>query len=573
MGEVLCLQTSIEGKGDAVSIKMSITVKLTLASVACVLAVMVVFSFFSYMSEKSRLEAVIDSEAKHSLDRLVSNLKLPVYQFDHSQADAVLGIELGDSSIHAIAVRDLKGNVFSGKRKNEKMEIVDVFPGDVEPAEHCYRQLKSEIRFDEGNLKQSIGTVELCLTDVRLRESLDSMLARMVASTLLVSVFLCICIFVVLRYILLRPILDIRDAVARFEQMDFSSRTSQQSSDELGQLGRSFNTMASTIQDYSENMEQTISDRTLELTRKNEIIVLEKEVAEAATQAKTQLLAEQEVLIKKLEDAQGQLLQSEKMASVGQLAAGVAHEINNPIGFINSNLNSLKGNVEDLLTVIAVYEKADTALSGHLDLLDAINKAKSAADLGFLQKDIQSLIAESLEGVQRVKKIVDNLKDFSRVDSAEWQYANLENGLESTLNIVWNELKYKSEIKKEYAGLPEIECIASQLNQVFMNLMVNAAHAISDHGVITLRTGFDDSIVWVEVEDTGSGIKPEHLKRIFEPFFTTKPVGKGTGLGLSLAYSIIQRHHGKLDVQSEPGKGTAFRVTLPRERVPEEGGA
>jgi len=555
-----------------VSIKMSITAKLALASVACVLVVAAVFSLFSYAAEKSRLEAIIDSEARQSLDRLVSSLKLPLYQFDRAQADAVLDIEIRQSSIHRITVLDNKDNVFAGKRKNEKTEIVDVVLGGVEPAEHCYRQLSGDIRVDEDSLKQSIGSLELCLTDVKLRESLNSMLARIVVSTLLVSAFLCICIFVVLRHTLLRPILDIRDAVARFEQMDFSSRTTLQSSDELGQLGRSFNTMASTIQDYSENMEQTIADRTLELTRKNEIIVLEKEVAEAATQAKTQLLAEQEVLIKKLEDAQGQLLQSEKMASVGQLAAGVAHEINNPIGFINSNLNSLRGNVEDLLAVIAVYEKADTALSGHLDLLDAINKAKSAADLDFLQKDIQSLIAESLEGVQRVKKIVDNLKDFSRVDTAEWQYANLENGLESTLNIVWNEIKYKAEVRKEYAGLPEIECIASQLNQVFMNLMVNAAHAIPDHGMITLRTGFDDSTVWIEVEDTGAGIKPEYLKRIFEPFFTTKPVGKGTGLGLSLAYGIVQRHHGALDVQSEPGKGTVFRVTLPRERVPDEDG-
>ncbi len=278
----------------------------------------------------------------------------------------------------------------------------------------------------------------------------------------------------------------------------------------------------------------------------------------------------QQVLIKKLEDTQGQLLQSEKMASVGQLAAGVAHEINNPIGFINSNLGSLKTNVEDLLAIIAAYERADTVLAAHPDLLGAIKMAKTAADLEFLQGDIQSLISESLEGVHRVKKIVDNLKDFSRVDNAEWHHANLENGLESTLNIVWNELKYKTEIKKEYAGLPEIECIASQLNQVFMNLMINAAHAIAEHGVITLRTGFDESTVWVEVQDTGSGIKPEHLKRIFEPFFTTKPVGKGTGLGLSLAYGIVQRHHGNLDVKSKPGEGSVFRVSLPRKRVIED---
>ena len=279
----------------------------------------------------------------------------------------------------------------------------------------------------------------------------------------------------------------------------------------------------------------------------------------------------QQVLIKKLEDAQGQLLQSEKLASVGQLAAGVAHEINNPIGFINSNLGTLKKQVADLLSVIAAYECAESALAVSPELLDTIRAAKRAADLDFLRDDIQSLIAESLDGAHRVKKIVDNLKDFSRVDSAEWQYANIEQGLESTLNIVWNELKYKADVVRELAGLPEIECIASQINQVFLNLLVNAAHAIETHGTITLRTGFDDQVVWIEVEDTGKGIKPEHMGRIFEPFFTTKPVGQGTGLGLSLAYGIVQRHRGQLEVRSELGRGTVFRLTLPRERTPAAG--
>jgi len=270
----------------------------------------------------------------------------------------------------------------------------------------------------------------------------------------------------------------------------------------------------------------------------------------------------------RLTEAQNQLLQSEKLASVGQLAAGVAHEINNPIGFINSNLNSLRGQVADLLRVIDAYKKAEPALAGNSDALAAIALAKDQADLAFLQEDITNLIDESLEGANRVKKIVDNLKDFSRVDAAEWHWANLEDGLESTLNIVWNEIKYKADIRKAYAGLPKIECIASQVNQVFLNLLVNAAQAIEGHGEISLTTGFDNDNVWVEVADTGSGIRPEHLGKIFEPFFTTKPVGKGTGLGLSLSYGIVQRHHGRLEVESEIGTGTTFRVVLPREREP-----
>lgn len=275
-------------------------------------------------------------------------------------------------------------------------------------------------------------------------------------------------------------------------------------------------------------------------------------------------------LIKKLEDTQGQLLQSEKMASVGQLAAGVAHEINNPIGFINSNLGSLKVQVESLLAVIAAYEKTESALAAQPELLESVRRAKEQADLDYLREDIGNLIDESREGVVRVKRIVDNLKDFSRVDLSEWHFANLEQGLESTLNIVWNEIKYKAEVVKDYAGLPEIECIASQINQVFMNLLVNAAFAIEERGIITLRTGFDADEVWVEVEDTGVGIRPEHLARIFEPFFTTKPIGKGTGLGLSLAYGIVQRHHGRLDVRSELGRGTTFRVSLPKTRTTEQ---
>lgn len=284
---------------------------------------------------------------------------------------------------------------------------------------------------------------------------------------------------------------------------------------------------------------------------------------EIELQAKTRELTR---LNRKLTEAQNQLLQSEKMAAVGQLAAGVAHEINNPIGFVKANLAALKEQVDDLMAVLDAYGKAEHALADHPALLGDIAMAKATADLEFLQGDIGKLIEESLDGVHRVKEIVENLRDFSRVDSAEWHFANLEAGLESTLNIVWNEMKNRVEVVKVFAGLPSIECIGSQLNQVFLNLLINAAQAIEGRGVITLRTGFDDDNVWVSVEDTGKGIRPDHLSRIFEPFFTTKPVGEGTGLGLSLAYGIVTRHGGQLEVHSTPGQGSIFRICLPRQR-------
>jgi signal transduction histidine kinase len=168
-----------------------------------------------------------------------------------------------------------------------------------------------------------------------------------------------------------------------------------------------------------------------------------------------------------------------------------------------------------------------------------------------------------------VRKIVLDLKNFSRVGEQEWQEADLHEGLDSTLNIVWNELKYKAKVIKEYGDIPKIHCLISQLNQVFMNLLVNAGHAIETQGTITIRSfRQDDDKVCIEVSDTGQGIAPEHMNRIFEPFFTTKPVGKGTGLGLSLSYGIVRRHKGRLEVESVVGQGTTFRVVLPINPTP-----
>jgi signal transduction histidine kinase len=272
---------------------------------------------------------------------------------------------------------------------------------------------------------------------------------------------------------------------------------------------------------------------------------------------------ELEAAYQTLAATQSQLLQSEKMASIGQLAAGVAHEINNPVGYVNSNLGTLQGYVNDLFRLLATYEKAEPLLSADPALQTEIASLKQTLDLAFLREDTLNLVKESQEGLTRVKKIVQDLKEFSHVDRAEWQQADLHLGLDSTLNIVHNELKYKAEIIKDYGTLPPIECIPAQLNQVFMNILVNAAQAMDSRGAITIRTGMEDEGVYVEITDTGQGMPEEVKKRIFEPFFTTKPVGKGTGLGLSLSYSIVQKHHGRIDVTSAPGRGTRFRVWVP----------
>lgn len=277
---------------------------------------------------------------------------------------------------------------------------------------------------------------------------------------------------------------------------------------------------------------------------------------------------EQRHLIDQLRNAHEQLLQSEKMASIGQLAAGIAHEINNPIGFVNSNMGTLKGYVATLLGVIDQYEQVG---SGHPEVAAGMAALREQADLAFLKEDMTDLVRESLDGLKRVKEIVQALKDFSHTGATAWEVADLHQGLDSTLNIVSNEIKYKARVERQYGQLPPVTCLAAQLNQVFMNLLVNAAHAVSTQGIITVRTGTGKGCgpeaqadwVWIEVGDNGTGIAPEHMKRIFEPFFTTKPVGSGTGLGLSLSYGIVNRHGGRIEVASVIGEGTRFTVHLP----------
>ncbi|HOE43535.1 MAG TPA: GAF domain-containing protein, partial [Rhodoferax sp.] len=277
-----------------------------------------------------------------------------------------------------------------------------------------------------------------------------------------------------------------------------------------------------------------------------------------------QQLLELVALNSKLLETQGQLLQSEKMAAVGQLAAGIAHEINNPVGFVFSNLTTLADYVEDLLAIDSVYSEMEDRLQSLApELLARVHALKTACDHPFVVIDVRHLLRESGEGLKRVKTIVQDLKDFSRAGDTAWEWADLQKGLESTLNIVRNEIKYKASIVRELAPLPPVRCIPAQINQVFMNLLVNAAQAIQEHGTIVLRSGVDGDTVWISVQDDGCGIAPEKVSRIFDPFYTSKPVGKGTGLGLTLAWGIMQRHQGSIDVQSTPGKGSCFTVRLP----------
>jgi|ERR1051326_2761669 signal transduction histidine kinase len=262
-----------------------------------------------------------------------------------------------------------------------------------------------------------------------------------------------------------------------------------------------------------------------------------------------------------LERLQAQLVHTEKMASLGQLAAGVAHELNNPAGFIFSNMMLLPDYLSGLERVLSAYAE----LPLPYDDAAHINEIKLDVNYDRILSDLISIASDSYNGAGRIRDVVQNLRLFSRLDEAEFKQVDLHEGIDSTVRLL---SKYYSSplitLKRDYGDLPPVNCYAGQLNQVWMNLLINAAQAIGDAGgVVRIKTRCERETVIASISDTGNGIAPEHLKRIFDPFFTTKPVGEGTGLGLSITHGIVERHCGTIEVQSIPGNGSTFTIAIP----------
>ena len=319
---------------------------------------------------------------------------------------------------------------------------------------------------------------------------------------------------------------------------------------------------------FDARIEKWFSWRTFDFLEKNEKNKEVRVVTLHDVTAMHQLTDQLEQAYESQKAAQSQLVQQEKMASIGQLAAGVAHEINNPVGFIRSNLNTLGKYLQRLNEHIESLEQVISD-SDREDLIQQAKESRRKKKLNAILEDASELIEESVEGTNRVSVIVQNLKSFSRVDDVGFHWADLHECLEASLSIAWNEIKYNSRIEKDYGDLPQVFCNPQQLNQVLLNLLVNAAQAIEQHGVITIKTWVDEQWAHISVKDTGCGMSDEVKSRIFDPFYTTKEVGKGTGLGLSICYDILSKHHGLITVESTVGQGTVFHLQLPLQ-PPEE---
>lgn len=288
-----------------------------------------------------------------------------------------------------------------------------------------------------------------------------------------------------------------------------------------------------------------------ELQRKNEALMVSEARYKALAESLEERVKEQ---VNTIESAHRQLYQAEKLASVGQLAAGVAHEINNPIGFIHSNLVTAQSYIQKIQSVADAVKTSGNA---------ALTSAWRSADLDFILEDFPSLLRESEDGAQRVARIVSDLKGFSSVDQAGEEIVDLNDNIRSACNVAANQINDRAELKLALGELPKLRCKSGHLSQVFLNLLLNAAHAMKQRGEISIRSGVENGQIVIRFKDTGCGIPPAILPRIFDPFFTTNDVGSGTGLGLTVSRDIIMAHGGSIDADSEIGVGTTFTVCLP----------
>lgn len=412
---------------------------------------------------------------------------------------------------------------------------------------------------------QSYGEVEIGIDVTSVQSSLVQIRNWIISLALLEMVLVALFSFGLGTYLtsqlksLRQSAKDMLNAIPRQDYKSVSIPIS--GSDELSELARSFNTLVETLAEEHKNRLHAKHELE-ELNRSLERIVNER------TQALSDKNQALENANKNLKETQQQLLQAEKMASVGQLAAGVAHEINNPVGFVSSNLSTLKDYLSlfQMLLYMVKTLNSDDATKKVIARATELQTFYDQHDLDFIIDDIGPLIEESAEGLQRVSEIVKGLKIFSRIDSDQRQWYDLNHCLNTTLTMVNNKLKYICKVEKQFANLPKVYFNMGKLTQIFTNLLINAGQAIEatgKQGLIIIRTMQEGDVVKINIQDTGCGIEKDNLDKLFNPFFTTKPEGQGTGLGLSITYEIMQEHGGQISVTSTPGEGSLFELTLP----------
>lgn len=451
---------------------------------------------------------------------------------------------------------DISFNIFKLSKENKKEKAVELLTG---PAKEVYNIAGDNL----------VSLVYLSKIDAFKATKRAEKTFEHTKNFLRLILFFAITIAIFFTYLMIRlitiPIKQLDNAAASVAKGNLNFWLDINSKDEIGRLATTFMQMAKTLKEYKFrteeqafkllNQQKELQKANEELIKKSEYLELQKFHIEEKNRELTEAL-------NNLKITQNQLIQSEKLASLGQLTAGIAHEINNPLNFVLSNIAPLRRDLYDLLELIKKYDEAIQSFS-KTEKIDELEVYKATIDYNYLINEIENLLDGMDEGAKRTADIVKGLRNFSRMDEGVKKLTDINAGIESTLVMLKNEIKGRIDVELNLGDIPKIMCYSGKINQVFLNLLSNAKDAIKDKGKIIIKTYNDNDYVYISIKDNGIGIKEEIKNKIFEPFYTTKEVGKGTGLGLSITYGIIQDHKGKIEVFSKEGEGTEFLISLP----------
>jgi len=502
--------------------------------------------------QRDSAEQSLQKRAHTTATLFASTTKDPLLSLDLASLEAFSEELLGNPDLVYVRVLDASGQIYAEAGNTSLLSsgfTADKLLDDVTDGVY-----DTSADIDESGI--IYGRVELGFDIKAITQELSN--ARSLGIGIAAVEMLLVGLFsLLLGTYLTRQLKVLQSTARKISKGDYTSRIRVTGNDEVAEVSSAFNRMSVALHE-SQISRDKFEQQLLDLNQ-----TLEDKVERRTAQIKKQI-EELQTANDKIADTQAKLIQSEKLASVGQLAAGVAHEINNPIGFVRSNLTTLADYVETYQTLLQKYQQLSSTDDKDKTAYELeIQKYKDSEDIEFINEDITELLRDSIDGTARVRDIVQGLRDFSHMGGQSRENCDLNECIESTLKIVKNGLKNKCSIETALQPLPGVMANHGELNQILMNLMVNAGQAVGDDGIITIETKTINDHVQVSIEDNGSGIDPSHLDKLFDPFFTTKPVGEGTGLGLAISYGIIQDHNGEIDVKSELGSGTKFVIRLP----------
>jgi two-component system NtrC family sensor kinase len=506
-----------------------------------VLTIVLMFSFFSLyyfpLQQGKYLLNNYDNEVQNLANTISLGVKIALTEENFEGVQTAMSFVKDDPRLQFVNLL-LTDTIWSDDHMEFSLKdsVIKTFPEKLvnEPNVNSETSIIKKRSIFHTNMMS--GAIELGLTTDDIKVGKRQI---RITSMLFSSVFLIIGI--VIGFWLSRnisvPVLALRDAANKVGEGDLTQRVINNSGDEIGELARAFNKM---VVDLARAREE-LRAANINMASTNDAL---------------------HATVTDLKSAQEQLIHAEKMASLGQLTAGIAHEINNPINFVTANIKPLKDDLADILKVIGCYEKVIMEKGLEKDFLD-VEKFKHDAKIDLTLREVNDLLKGIGDGAIRTSEIVKGLRNFSRLDQNIFLKANLNESLESTLTLLHSSYKNRVQIVKQFGTIGEVDCFPGKINQVFMNIISNAIQAIPAEGTLFIKTWEAGDMVKISIRDTGAGMTEDVRKKIFDPFFTTKDVGKGTGLGLSISFGIIQKHNGEIEVFSKPGEGTEFVITIP----------